>query len=68
MARPKSYPLRFNQTEVERAIRGVQRQGLAIARVEIDPVNSRISIVTEKLGSSDDGKNPWDSVLAHGKR
>jgi hypothetical protein len=76
MGRPKGSktrsghpPLRFKQSEVERAIRGVQSRSLPISRVEVDPISGRISIITDKPDTGDASKgNPWDKVLPHGNQ
>ena len=39
--------LRFKQSEVERAVRSVQTQGLNVTRVEIDLTNGKIAVFAD---------------------
>jgi hypothetical protein len=49
VGRPKgsTSKLLFKQSEVERAIRGVQTQGLTVKCVEVDPHTGKISVYAE---------------------
>jgi hypothetical protein len=42
---PNRKILPFRQSEVERAIRGVQARGLTVARIDIEPRLGKISVV-----------------------
>lgn len=56
--KPKS-PVRFRQREIERAIRGVQRKGLTVQRVEVDPHSGTISLVTGIEASKANDLDNW---------
>ena len=62
--------LRFKQSEIERAIRGLRNQGLGVSRIEIDPASGRFTIVSGQPSNSanDTSKNPWDTVLTNEPR
>jgi hypothetical protein len=56
--------LRFKQSEVERAIRGMQAMGLQIGRVEVDPVSGKFAIAVAGAPTDEQTKpNSWDKVL-----
>lgn len=70
--RPPGAPLpklRFKQSEIERAIRSVRKQGLSVSRVEIDPASGRFTSVPGAPSEPNDSdKNTWDTVLTHEPR
>jgi hypothetical protein len=45
-------PVRFKQADVTRALRGAIAAGVEIARVEIDPRDGNIVILTPRVSSS----------------
>jgi len=52
---------RFKQADLTRAVRGAQKAGMRVGRVEIDP-NGRIVILSDN-GPAPAGANEWDVVL-----
>ena len=58
---PVSAPARFKQEDLTRAVRGLEKGGMRVGRVEIDP-NGRIVIMSETVAPPAD-PNPWDAVL-----
>jgi hypothetical protein len=74
-AKPKyrKAPVRFKQSEMQRAIRGAQAEGLQVGRVEVDPVSGKIIVVTVTDQSTDtDQQNTnesrrWDERVANAK-
>ena len=61
---PNRKPLQFKQTEVQRAIRGVQAQGLPVHRVDVDPRSGLISIMAGPAIQNDDAaEKAWDARL-----
>ena len=56
-----SAPARFKQEDLTRAVRGLEKGGMRVGRVEIDP-NGRIVIMSETVAPPAD-PNPWDAVL-----
>jgi hypothetical protein len=56
-------PSNFRQQDVSRAIKAAKLSGLDIARVEVDPKTSRITLVTHSGGSNTETKkNPFDDA------
>jgi tmRNA-binding protein len=60
---PNRHRLRFEQREIERAIKAVQRRELPIAAAEVDPKTGKIKIT---IGTPSAGavENSWDTVLS----
>jgi hypothetical protein len=59
----------FRQQDVTRAVKGVTKAGVDIARVEIDK-DGKIVIIAlgaELPGEGGKGPNEWDTVLRHDK-
>jgi hypothetical protein len=61
---PNRTPIRFKQSEIERAIKSVRSMGLQITSVVINPTTGEITVTS---GASPpltgDGKtNPWDEA------
>jgi hypothetical protein len=54
-------PSNFRQGDVSRAIAAVQRRGLDIARVEVDPNTAKI-VVTVKSNGTETNVNPFDTA------
>jgi hypothetical protein len=55
-------PARFRETDVSRAVRAVEKVGLSVARVRIEPDGS-IEIVAG-AGVANDKRNPLDRLHA----
>lgn len=51
----------FKQSDVARAMKGVQAAGQKVERVEIDP-SGKIVIYTESTAANDDGPSDWDGI------
>lgn len=51
-------PARFKQEDLTRAVRGAERAGMRVGRVEITP-DGRIVLVSESV-SPKGASNPWD--------
>jgi hypothetical protein len=45
-------PNRFNEREVTRAMRAVERAGKSVDRVEIDPGNGKLVVIVAKSGKA----------------
>ncbi len=60
-------PSKFKKTDVTRAARGLLAAGVDIARLEIEPVSGKVSIIT---GSSSDDQetNDLDNWIAKDAR
>lgn len=50
----------FKQSDVTRALKGMEAAGYRAARVEIDP-NGKIVVIAESPAANDDGPSDWDS-------
>jgi hypothetical protein len=61
---PNRKPLPFKQTDIERAIKGVEARRLPIHRIEIDPNTGKITIGTSPTGDVEtvdlNQANPWE--------
>jgi hypothetical protein len=60
----KSAPrkVRFRLNEIARATRAVRKAGLPVAKVEIDPVTEKITVIPGKPGEApDNDMNEWDA-------
>lgn len=56
-------PANFRQKDVTRAIKAAKSAGLPIARVEVDPVTAKISVIVGAAEEIDTTKkNPWDDA------
>lgn len=51
----------FKQADVTRAVKGCERAGLRVGRVEIDQ-SGKIIIMSENVAPKTDA-NPWDEVM-----
>lgn len=61
---PNRKRMPFKQSEVERAIKGVQAKKLPISAVEVDPHTGKIKISIGMPSSSEAvAQNAWDEVL-----
>jgi|HubBroStandDraft_3_1064219.scaffolds.fasta_scaffold2300951_1 hypothetical protein len=61
------HPPRYTKTDILRAVKAVLAAGVGIARVEIEPVSGKITIITS--GSSDsEKKTDLDTWLAEDAR
>ena len=63
MARVAGARNKFKLTELHRAIRGVRRAGLTIARVEVDREGKIAVVAGEPAKASDTNPNPWNELL-----
>lgn len=52
---------RFKQVDLTRALKGAQKAGMQVGRIEIDP-SGRIVIVSD-ASAPVGGANEWDEVL-----
>jgi hypothetical protein len=53
---------RFKQEDITRAVRGVEKAGIRVGRVEIDR-DGRIVILSESAAPPAAAPNPWDDEL-----
>jgi hypothetical protein len=54
--------VRFRLNEIARATRAVRKAGLPVAKVEIDPVTEKITVIPGKPGEApDNDMNEWDA-------
>lgn len=60
---PNRKKMPFKQSEVERAIKGVQARNLPIAAVRVDPHTGKIDIAIGQPSSAAAAANAWDEVL-----
>jgi hypothetical protein len=52
-------PCAFKQRDIARAVRGAVAAGVAIGRVEIDPLSGKISIVPAAASKDDNDLDRW---------
>ena len=55
-------PSNFRQQDVARAIKAAKGSGLAIARVEVDPKPSKITLVMKDCTETETDPNPFDDA------
>ncbi|MGV0820809.1 hypothetical protein [Martelella sp. AMO21009] len=48
----------IKQADLTRYVKGVVAAGVSISRIEIDPRNGHVIIITQKVGEKE--VNPWD--------
>ena len=53
----------FRQSDLTRALNAIQKQGLNVKSLEIDPLTGRIKIVVAGGELDADSSNEWDKVL-----
>lgn len=54
-------PSRFTQTDLKRAVKGVEEAGVRVGRIEIDP-NGKIVIYPIGTAPKPTGGSSWDDV------
>jgi hypothetical protein len=59
----RSRASKFTQADVARAIRGAEKGGVRIERVEIE-ANGKIVIFNERPAGGRGSTNPWDEELS----
>ena len=55
-------PCNIRQSEVSRAVKGVQQAGITIERVEIEPNGKIVVLVHSSTADKDKAINEWDNV------
>jgi hypothetical protein len=56
-------PARFTQTDLKRAVKGVEEAGMRVGRVEIDPNGKIVIFPIGTAPKPATGGNSWDDVL-----
>jgi len=54
---------RFTQTDLKRAVKGVEEGGLKVGRIEIDPNGKIVIYPIGTAPKPSSGGNSWDDVL-----
>jgi hypothetical protein len=54
---------RFTQSDMKRAVKGVEEAGVRVGRIEIDPNGKIVIFPIGTAPKPADGGNSWDDVL-----